>query len=314
MDLGVSGGSYIASSRALVALDLPAENRAGAYAPGTPEERNLRNDTHYIAPNLPTILAGGLSLLLGAVATFVIALAPLYAGAHAWGWLLRWRGALAPSGPHTMTAAVTGPAWWLASVIAGGITLVLFGYWWWTLAPDAGHPGRALASLKPDDHDRGDDRAWLVSWAARLAVALALAMLAIPALIAWLISSTGSVGAIAHFLGFGARPSWSLSGLAGLIAAVAAVARYCQAGLAKWTAAASAARGGSAAPQPSLPGNWPGKPASCCCPGWAALRWCLLGRSWRCCGSATVLRRDIRRASCCRSPSRWPWRCWPAWS
>lgn len=257
--LGVSGGSYIASSRALVAHNLSPGETPGAYASGTAEERNLRNDTHYIAPNMPTILAGGLSLLLGAVATFVIALAPLYAVAHAWGWLLRGRGALVPSGSHTMAAPVTGPAWWLPSVIAAGIALVLFGYWWWTLAPDAGHPGQKMALLKPDDHDRGDDWAWLVSWAARLAVALALGMLAAPALISWLTSSTGSVGTVAHFLGFGARPTWSLSGLAGLVAAVAAVARYCQAGLAKWTATASAARGGSAAPQPGLLGKLAGQ-------------------------------------------------------
>src|SRR5262249_45743947 len=81
-----------------------------------------------------------------------------------------------------------------------------------------------------------------------LPAALARAMLAVPPLIAWLTRSTGSLGTIAHFLGFGAAPSWSLSGLAGVIAAVAAVARYCQAGLAKWTAAGSAARGGSVAP------------------------------------------------------------------
>jgi hypothetical protein len=258
--LGVSGGSYIASSRALVARDLPPGTKPGAYAPGTPEERNLRCDTHYIAPNMPTILVGVLSLLLGAAATFVIALAPLYAAAHAWGWVLRWRGALAPSGSHAMTAAVTGLSWWLPSVIAAGIVLALFGCWWWTLEPDVRHPGGGLASLRPDDRDRGADRAWLVGWGAGLAAALALAMLAVPPLISWLASSTGSLGTIAHFLGFGPRPSWSLPGLAGLIAAVAAVARYCQAGLARWTAAASAAQGGSAAaPQPGLLGNVAGR-------------------------------------------------------
>jgi hypothetical protein len=258
--LGVSGGSYIASSRALVAHDLPPGTKPGAYAPGTPEERNLRYDTHYIAPNMPTVLVGVLSLLLGAAATFVIALTPLYATAHAWGWVLRWPSALVPSGSHAMTAAVTRPIWWLPSVIAAGIVLALFGYWWWTLGPDVRHPGGALASLRPGGRDRGDDRAWLVSWGARLAAALALAMLAVPPLISWLTSSTGPLGSIAHFLGFGARPSWSLSGLAGLIAAVAAVARYCQAGLARWTAAASAAgSGGAAAAQPGLFANLAGR-------------------------------------------------------
>ena len=39
--LGVSGGSYIAASRALVAHYLPGRAKPGAYAPGTPEERNI---------------------------------------------------------------------------------------------------------------------------------------------------------------------------------------------------------------------------------------------------------------------------------
>jgi len=256
--LGVSGGSYIASSRALVASHLDAGTTPAAYAPGTPEERNLRCDTRYIAPNVPTVLVGVLSLLLGAVATFVIALAPLYALAHAWGWLLRWRGALVPSGPHVMTAAVPGSAWWLPSVILAGITLVLFGCWWWTLAPDARHPGRALASLKPHDRDRGDDRAWLVSGAAGLAAALALATLAVPPLIAWLTKSTGSVGSIAHFLGFGASPSWSLAWPSGPQQPL--------------PPAATARR-----PSPAWPGKLQASCASGCCPGWAVPRWCSWG-------------------------------------
>src|SRR5260370_24654583 len=38
--LGVSRGSYIATSRALVAHDLPARTDPHAYAPGTPAERS----------------------------------------------------------------------------------------------------------------------------------------------------------------------------------------------------------------------------------------------------------------------------------
>ena len=90
--LGVSGGSYIASSRALVAHNLPPGEKQHAYAPGSAEELNLRYNTHYIAPNAATVLVGVLSLLLGAMVTFIVVLAPLYALAHAWGWLLRWQG------------------------------------------------------------------------------------------------------------------------------------------------------------------------------------------------------------------------------
>ena len=47
--VGVSGGSYIASSRALVAHDLPPGTVPHAYTPGTAEERNFRDNTRYIA-------------------------------------------------------------------------------------------------------------------------------------------------------------------------------------------------------------------------------------------------------------------------
>src|ERR1700733_10983780 len=82
--VGVSGGSYIASSRALVAHDLLPGTVPHAYAPGTPEERNLRDNTRYIAPNGATVLVGVLSLLLGAIVTFVIVAAPLYAFTPPW--------------------------------------------------------------------------------------------------------------------------------------------------------------------------------------------------------------------------------------
>ena len=253
--LGVSGGSYIASSRALVAHNLPPGEKQHAYAPGSAEELNLRYNTHYIAPNAATVLVGVLSLLLGAMVTFVVVLAPLYALAHAWGWLLRWQEVLVPSGQHAASAAVTGLGWWLPLAIVAGLTLVLFGFWWLTLAPVAGRAGgraRLLGSLRPDGPDRGANRAAWVGWAAAVTAGLAVAMLAVPPLIAWLTHASGSLGTITHFLGFGGKPSWSPAALAGLVAAIAAVAKYVQAGLAKWTALGKAAEGGSAAAKPGL--------------------------------------------------------------
>src|SRR5581483_2170249 len=101
--VGVSGGSYIAASRALVARGLAERAREGgeahpAYARGTPEEQNLRNNTRYIAPDAKTMLVAFLSLLLGAIVTCLLVLAPLYAFGHAWGWLLHERGVLIWSG------------------------------------------------------------------------------------------------------------------------------------------------------------------------------------------------------------------------
>ncbi len=249
--LGVSGGSYIATSRALVAHHLRAGTQPPAYAPGTPEELSLRYDSRYIAPNGSTVLVGVLSMLLGAAGTFVIVLAPLYAAAHAWGWLLRGQHALVPAKLPAMTAVVTEPGWWLWPVIAGGLVLAAFLFWWGTLEPGGRRGGGLLARLNPDSRDRGTDRATVVSWAAALAAGLALAMIAAPLLIAWLTSSTGSLGTITRFLGFGARPTWSWSAAAGVFAAVIAVARYAQAGLARWTASTSAAKSKSAA-TPSL--------------------------------------------------------------
>ena len=219
--LGVSGGSYIAASRALVAHGLHTASRPGAppaYARSTPEEQNLRNNTHYLAPDAKTVLVAVLSLVLGATVTCVLALAPLFALGHAWGWLLRSRGVLSwPGG--TASASVTGWTWWLAPAGAAAITLVLFVYWWATLG--SGCPGR------------GTRRARAVGWAAAAAAALALLMLVVPPLIAWLYRSTGALGTIVRFFGLGGPGHWSPAVLAGLIAAVVAVARSGQKQLAR---------------------------------------------------------------------------------
>jgi hypothetical protein len=233
--LGVSGGSYIAASRALVAHSL---RRGGdgrpAYARGTPEEQNLRNNTHYIAPDAKTVLVAVLSLLLGAAVTAILVLAPVYALSHAWGWLLRGRGVLAWSGGHA-SASVTGWTWWLTPAIAAAVTLALFVRWWATLG--TGGPGR------------GARRARWVGWAAAVTAGLALLMLAAPPLIAWLDHSTGALGTIARFFGFDGSGSGSPATLAGLVAAVTAVAGYSRKGLAagRLPAAAAGSSAGAAA-------------------------------------------------------------------
>jgi hypothetical protein len=284
--VGVSGGSYIAASRALVAHNLPAKDKHTAYAPGTPEERTLRLDTGYIAPDGATVLVGVLSLLFGVIFTFIVALAPVYALAHVWGWLLRWQGVAVPSGKHAISAHVTSVGWLLPSAIGVGITLLLFMIWWWTLHPYDVHEGQmsraslarlawlawlldridwpawlvrlaGLAGLarrdwpKLNDRDRGTNRAKVVSWVAILTAGLAVVMLAVPPLISWLNRSNGPLGTIAQSVGFGGGPVWSLPALATLISAVAAVAKYVHAGLAKWSAMAGAAQSQSA-PQPGL--------------------------------------------------------------
>ena len=217
--LGVSGGSYIAASRALVANSLDRPGEPHAYSRGTDEEENLRNNTRYIAPDAKTALMGVLSLLLGAIVTFILAAVPLFAFGHVWGWLLHGQGVLAWSQHGGASASVTAWTWWAAPAIAAGITLALFCYWWATLG--SGGPGR------------GAGRARWVGWWAVITIALVLLMVVVPLVIAWLYHSTGALGTVVRFFGFGGSVHWSPAALAGLVAAIAAVARFCQAQLAK---------------------------------------------------------------------------------
>jgi hypothetical protein len=216
--VGVSGGSYIAASLALVRHGLGPAAAGTAYERGSAEEQHLRNNTRYIAPDAKTVLAGVLSLLLGVVVTFTLVMAPVYALSHVWGWLLRAHGVLTWTGTGA-SASVTGWTWWLAPAVAAGITLILFAFWWATL------PARGA--------DRGAQRARWTGWAAVITAGLALAMLAAPPVIAWLYHSTGTVGTIVHAFGFGGAGHWSAGTLSGLGAALVAAAGWCRTRLAK---------------------------------------------------------------------------------
>jgi hypothetical protein len=229
--LGVSGGSYIAASRALVAHGL-AKDCAGlaagrpAYAPGTPEEQHLRDNTRYIAPDAKTLLAGALSLLLGVTLTLLLFLTPVFAVGHVWGWILRSTGTLtytgvaARSGGAHWTASVTAVSWYIWPVIAAGVTLLIFLWFWATLAPDSRqHEGRSQKLVRA------------LGWAAFLTFVLALAMLAVPELIAWQ-SRVPSLQAVLNDLGFGAGAAWTPAAIAGFVMAVVMVAQSAQQGLA----------------------------------------------------------------------------------
>ncbi|HEY2523117.1 MAG TPA: hypothetical protein VGJ19_23600 [Streptosporangiaceae bacterium] len=235
--VGVSGGSYIAASLALVRHGLKTDPAAGseppAYAPGSAEEQHLRNNTRYIAPDAKTVLVGLLSLLLGVVATFTLVMAPVYALSHAWGWLLRSQGVL--TWTHSgATASVTAWSWWLAPAVAAGITLALFAFWWFT--------------LPAEDADQGARRARWTGWAAFITAVLALAMMAAPPVISWLYHSTGAVGTIAHAIGFGGAGHWTAGTLSALLAALVAVAGWCRTRLAKVKVAENQANGKSPGP------------------------------------------------------------------
>lgn len=226
--VGISGGSYIAASRALVAHGLAEDtqrngagggqgqaddDRPAAYARGTPEEQNLRNNTRYIAPDAKTMLVALLSLVFGSLVTCLLVLAPLYAFAHAWGWLLHEQGILTWSHGQA-SASVTALSWWLAPAIVAGVTAILFLYWWGTLGPYG--PGR------------GQRRTSAVGRSAAVAAGLALLMFAVPAGIAWLSQSKGPLGTVVDFFGFGGSVPRSLTALTGVVAAISTLAAALQ--------------------------------------------------------------------------------------
>jgi hypothetical protein len=209
--IGVSGGSYIAASRALVAHDLPPGTVPHAYAPGTPEEQNLLGNAGRVAAAASPGLVGGLSLL-GALVMVTVVLAPLYAFSHVWGWLLNWQGVLVRTGPDLkMSADVSAPSWWVVPVVAGTIAVLLFVNLW-----------RTFRSSPPlTMSNRGERTIGVVA----VATGLAMAMLAVPVLISWLSGSTGAVGSVVHFFALIKSQYLSRAALPGLIAVAVAVAR-----------------------------------------------------------------------------------------
>lgn len=220
MIVGVSGGSYMTASRAVVAKGPAVSVRQPPYAPGSPEEQHLRENTNYLVPDAKTLLAGMLSLLFGVVTTLLLFLTPLFAASHAWGWLLRSQGVLKfTAAAHTHTAqatvAVTGANWWIGTVIAGGITLLAFLWWWATLIPSpGGQEGHSQVAVT------------VLGWLAFLTVVIAVAMLAVPELIAWLSGPhSGALKTVLDDLGFGAGAAWTPAAIAGFVGAVVAVAQ-----------------------------------------------------------------------------------------
>lgn len=221
MIAGVSGGSYIAASRALVAHGLASDSGnddRAAYAPGTPEEQHLRNNTRYLVPDAKTLLAGVLTLIFGVVATLVLFLTPLFAASHVWGWVLRSQNVLTYPG---LSADVGTVAWWIWPVAAAVVTVAIFCWWRTTLVPSrAWHCQVAVKSM---------------GWAAFITLMLAVAMLAAPELIAWLSGPhAGALKTVLDDLGFGSGAAWTPAALISFVAAVIAVSQSAQKALARY--------------------------------------------------------------------------------
>jgi hypothetical protein len=256
--LGVSGGSYIAASRALVASGLkPGAGGTGAtglpaYAPGSPEEQHLRDNTRYIAPDVKTLLAGVLSLLFGVAITLVLVLTPVFAVAHAWGWVLRSRRVLTytvTGAGHSRTlqwtATLTATTWWIWPVVAAAATFVVFLWWWATLRPGPrGQERQSQVAVKA------------LGWATFVTVVLAAAAFAVPGLVAWLSSShSGALQTVLDDLGFGSGTGWTPAAIGGFVAAVIAVSQSARNILTRYDLLKTPEAANGDAPQPGLVGT-----------------------------------------------------------
>jgi hypothetical protein len=211
----------------------------------------LRDNTHYIVPDPTILLLGIFSVVVGVVFTLLLVAAPLFAAAHAWGWLLRGQGVLCPgsapgcTGPGPWTASVTAWWWWLAPAILGGLTFLAFWWWWLALVPgrrhrgEAGAPGRGQPG-EPDlgqtpGRDHSQSLASLVGWGVVITTAVAVSMLVVPLLLAWLSHlSSGPLKTLADDLGFTAGHAWSPAALAGAFTAVLAVSQSVRGKLQQW--------------------------------------------------------------------------------
>jgi hypothetical protein len=232
--IGASGGGHMAASRALVARGLEQDGLAAdagtipPYAPGSPEEQHLR-DSSTVAPGAKTAPAGLLALLFDVAVTLLLFLAPLFAVAHAWGWVLRSQAILTPAGTGRSSqwaVSVTTPTWWIWPVIAAGVTLVIFLWWRGTLVP----PG-------PGGQQRhGREAVESLRWAACITLILAVAMLAIPELVGWLSGPhSGALKTVLDNLGYGSGAAWTPAALAGLVVAVVAISQSAQKYLARYS-------------------------------------------------------------------------------
>jgi len=245
MIVAVSGGSYITASRAAVANGPGLTDKEPAYAPGSPEEQHLRDNTNYLVPDAKTLLAGVLSLLFGVATTLLLFLTPLFAVSHAWGWLLRSWGVLKyTAAAHTVqvTAAVTGTAL-IVPAIAAGVTFLAFLWWWATLIP------------APDGQERHSQLAVTVlGRLAFLTLVLAVATLAVPELIAWLAGPhSGALKTVLDDLGFGAGAAWTPAAVGGFVAAVVAVAQMARKSVAAYEQLTGSTSNQSTSSQQSSP-------------------------------------------------------------
>ncbi len=170
----VSGGSYIAASIATVASRSDGDlGDVAAYAPGSPEEQHLRNNSSYLAPGwLSGKVRLFLRMLLGMTVNLVFLACIIYVVAAPYGWLLG-SSSIYPALhiPNHFGAIHFGIASWLPVAILAGLWLL------------AGLPDLVFKGIKETTC------AFLEAWSVRmlsLTLMVAFFVIGVPALLAFL--------------------------------------------------------------------------------------------------------------------------------
>jgi len=138
----VSGGSYIAASYLLVAAPPGEAAEAGGgpgaqqvpladvYSPGSPEERHLRQHTHYLLPNAASGLRAALCIIFGLALNLSLLLSWIVAAVLPIGWWMHWQHVTHVDAAGTLSFSLTrfgarAAPWWVPVALLG-VTLLLF--------------------------------------------------------------------------------------------------------------------------------------------------------------------------------------------
>ena len=201
-------------------------------------------------PDAKTLLAGVLSLLFGVAVTLVLVLTPVFVVAHVWGWVLRSQASADLHGRAPFShAAMDGLADQHHVVdLAGHSRGDHVGH----LPVVVGHPTPGAGGQ--ERHSQVAVKA--LGWAAFITLLLALAMFAVPAVVAWLSSShSGALQTILDDLGFGAGARWTPAAIGGFVAAVMAVSQSARKTLAKYNLLKTPEAAQGSTPKPGVVGT-----------------------------------------------------------
>ena len=180
----VSGGSYIASSYLLVAAPTCEAADAGGgpdaqqvplgevYLPGSPEERHLRQHTHYLLPTAASGLRAALCIIFGLALNLSLLLSCIVVVVLPIGWWMHWQHVTSLDAGGALSFSLTrfgarAAPWWVPAAMLG-VTLLLFAAsssWVGTAHQQQFHPDRSTVCPPAQSCSAvSDEQGWWPRW------------------------------------------------------------------------------------------------------------------------------------------------------